>query len=105
LLLLVLWEVFPAPVLGAWFGLLVALTLGRIVFHRRYLRAGAAADPARWEMRFALGALAAGALWCFPAAVFLTERDPLVQMAVIFVIGGSIIGAAGIYAPSPAAFY
>src|SRR5690349_21921024 len=105
LLLVVLWDVFPPLLLGAWFGFLVALTLGRIALNRKYLREGAVGDPALWERRFALGALAAGALWAFPAAVFLGERDPLLQMAVIFVIGGSIIGAAGVYAPSPTAFY
>ena len=105
LLLVVLWDQFPPLLLATWFGLLVALTLVRIALNRRYLREGAAADPASWERRFALGALAAGALWSFPAAVFLGEHDPLLQMAVIFVIGGSIIGAAGVYAPSPTAFY
>src|SRR5215470_4887520 len=105
LLLLVLWEALPAAVLGAWFGLLVAVTLARLVLHRAYLRSDPRADAGRWERRFALGALAAGALWTFPAAVFVPETDALAQMAVIFVVGGSIIGSAGVYAPSPAAFY
>jgi diguanylate cyclase (GGDEF)-like protein/PAS domain S-box-containing protein len=104
LLLLVLWEALPAPILLAWFGLLVAVTLVRIGFHRAYLRP-APGSAARWEMRFALGAFAAGALWTFPAAVFVPETDPLLQMAVVFVVGGSVIGSAGVYAPSPVAFY
>jgi len=105
LLLLVLWEALPAAVLSAWFGSLVAVTLVRVGLHRAYLRAGPDADAGRWEARFVIGALAAGALWTFPAAVFVPETDPLLQMAVVFVVGGSIIGSAGVYAPSPAAFY
>jgi PAS domain S-box-containing protein len=105
LLLLVLWEALPRPVLLAWFGLLVAVTLVRIGLHRAYLRSGARTEARRWEARFALGALAAGALWTFPATVFVPETDPLLQMAVVFVVGGSIIGAGGVYAPSLAAFY
>ena len=35
------------------------------------------------------GAFAAGALWTFPAAVFVPETDALLQMAVIFVVGWS----------------
>ncbi|MFY9317338.1 MAG: PAS domain S-box protein [Burkholderiales bacterium] len=37
--------------------------------------------------------------------MFLPAAEPLLQIAVIFVIGGSIIGAAGVYAASPAAYY
>jgi diguanylate cyclase (GGDEF)-like protein/PAS domain S-box-containing protein len=104
LLLLVLWEAFPAALLVAWFGALVALTAARVVWHRRQLAAGNA-DPRRREATFALGAFAAGALWSFPSAVFFPASDPLLQLAIIFVVGGNIIGAAGVYAPSPAVFY
>jgi diguanylate cyclase (GGDEF)-like protein/PAS domain S-box-containing protein len=105
LLILVLWEAFPAALLLAWFGVLVAVTLARIGFHRSYARDSSRLAPRRWESLFALGAVAAGALWTFPSAVFLPVSDPLLQMAVIFVVGGTVIGATGVYAPSPAAFY
>ena len=108
LLVVVLWEAFPAGLLLVWLTLLVALTVARIAFHRRYASSaaqGRVGDPARWETRFAAGALVAGALWAYPPAVFLPASDPLLQMAIIFVVGGSIIGAAGVYAPSPRAFY
>ena len=65
----------------------------------------ATAPAERWESLFTLGAIAGGALWTFPSAVFLPASDPLLQLAVVFVVGGGIIGAAGVYAPSPAAFY
>jgi diguanylate cyclase (GGDEF)-like protein/PAS domain S-box-containing protein len=105
LLVLVLWEAFPAALLAGWFGLLVAVSLARIVLHLGYTRAPERRTPARWESRFVVGAVAAGALWTVPPVVFLPAGDPLLQLAVIFVIGGTIIGAAGVYAPSPASFY
>jgi diguanylate cyclase (GGDEF)-like protein/PAS domain S-box-containing protein len=92
-------------VLVAWFAVLMAMTLARIAIQRQYQRAAGAGRPERWERLFALGALAAGAVWAFPPAVFFSELDPVRQMAVVFVIGGSIIGAAGVYAPSNLAFY
>ena len=105
LLMLVLWQEFPAALLAGWFGLLLAATLARVALHRGFARDAGGPAALHWESRFALGALAAGALWAFPPAVFFPESDPLLQMAVIFVVGGNVIGAAGVYAPSPAAFY
>ena len=95
----------PAALLLAWFGVLVAVTLVRIGLHRFHTRDSSRLAPQRWESLVALGAVAAGALWTFPSAVFLPVSDPLLQMAVVFVVGGTVIGATGVYAPSPAAFY
>lgn len=105
LLLLVLWKAFPVALLLWWFGALTAVTLARVVLHRAYVRVSARRPPHAWESLFTLGAIAASALWTYPPAVFLPVSDPLLQMAVIFVVGGTIIGATGVYAPSPAAFY
>jgi diguanylate cyclase (GGDEF)-like protein/PAS domain S-box-containing protein len=105
LVMLVLWEVFPVALLLAWFGALVAVTLARIGLQRAYAHRAQRRSPQRWESLFSLGAIAAGALWTYPSAVFLPASDPLLQVAVIFVVGGTIIGATGVYAPSPAAFY
>ena len=105
LLMLVLWETLPAALLIAWFVALLAVTLVRVGLHRAYARDTGRQAPDRWESQFALGAVAAGALWTYPSAVFLGASDPLLQMAVIFVVGGTVIGATGVYAPSPSAFY
>ncbi len=105
LVMLVLWDAFPAALLAAWFGVLVAVTAARIGLHRIYAGNASRFSPQRWESLFTLGAIAAGALWTYPPAVFLTGADPLLQIAVIFVVGGTIIGATGVYAPSAAAFY
>ncbi|HUK05750.1 MAG TPA: PAS domain S-box protein [Burkholderiales bacterium] len=105
LLLLVLWDQFPAPLLLGWLGAVVALTAVRVGLQGAYRRAPAARSPPAWEGRFVLGAFGAGALWTFAPAVYLPEAGPLLQLAVVFVVGGTIIGAAGVYAASPAAYY
>src|SRR5512134_1574479 len=67
LLLLVLWDAFPAPVLLAWFALNVALTLARLGLARAYARSNGAGKPRSWELRFAVGTAASGLLWVVPA--------------------------------------
>jgi len=105
LLLLVLWGQFPARLLLGWLGAMVALTAARVGLQGAYRRAPAARPPRAWERLFALGAFGAGAIWTFAPAVFLPGAGPLLQLAVVFVVGGTIIGAAGVYAASPAAYY
>jgi diguanylate cyclase (GGDEF)-like protein/PAS domain S-box-containing protein len=105
LLVLVLWEAFPAAQLLGWFALIVAVTVGRDALRRAYAARADTRDPLRWERRFVAGAVAAGLAWTVPAALFLPGSEPLLQLAVVFVIGGSIIGAAGVYAASRGAFY
>ena len=95
LLLLVLWGAFPAPVLLAWFGAARRRHARAPGAARAPMRAAAArADPragrrvsrrARWRPAL---------LWVVPAVWFLPGSDPLLQLAVVFVIGGNIIGAA-----------
>jgi diguanylate cyclase (GGDEF)-like protein/PAS domain S-box-containing protein len=105
LLVLVLWEAFPAAQLLGWFALIVAVTVGRDALRRAYAARADTRDPRRWELRFVGGTVAAGTAWTVPALVFLPATEPLLQLAVVFVIGGSIIGAAGVYAASRGAFY
>jgi len=105
LLLAILWSTFPAEILMAWFAALLLATLARAALHRRYMRDPGSVAPGIWETRFAIGAFAAGGLWTIPSALFFPAGDPLQQIAVMFVVGVSVIGAAGVYAASPIAFY
>ena len=105
LLVGMLWGTVDTALLFAWFGALVVVTLLRIGQHAGYER-----DPSRrpardWEFRFGIGAFVAGLLWMLPPIAMFPPDDPLRQMAIVFVGGGSVIGAAGIYASSPLAFY
>lgn len=106
ILMAVLWGPLTAHVLIGWFMAVIAVTLVRVGLQRGFAAVAATADdPHRWEMRFTLGALAGGALWAFAVAVLFPPEAPLLQMAVIFVLGGMLIGSAAVYAPSPAAFF
>ena len=102
----ILWGPIAAEVIVAWLLTLVAVTVGRILLHISYLRSVTrnSAAPA-WERRFAVGSLAAGAVWALMPALFFEPGDPLQRVGVMFVVGGMIIGAAGIYAPSRLAFH
>lgn len=100
-----LWGPFTGEAVAAWMAALVALTLLRLALHLDYRRRPHRLAPARWEARFALGAFAAGTLWTLPALLFFPAGDPLLQMVLIVVIVGSVIGAAGVYAASSPAFY
>lgn len=105
MLLALLWSAVPARSLFAWLGALLVLTALRFALHRHYSRDPGRLTPRRWERRFAAGAIAAGALWAVPPLAFFPMGDPLLQMAVLFVVGGIVIGATGVYAASPIAFY
>lgn len=100
-----LWGPNNERALVAWLAALVAVTAGRVALHFAFLRDRSRLDAARWEGAYALGAFAAGAMWTVPPLLFFPEGDPLLQMALIVIICGSVIGAAGLYAASAVAFY
>jgi diguanylate cyclase (GGDEF)-like protein/PAS domain S-box-containing protein len=104
--LLLLWELPGRGVLLAWFASVLAVTLLRLALHRGYLRAAELPEEApAWERRFALGALAAGAVWSYPLLVLFAESDPPRQLALLFFASGSLVGAAGVYAASAPTFF
>ena len=105
LLVLALWDLYAPSLLAGWFAALLSVTLARIGLHWRYAAESRGADAPRWERRFALGALASGALWAFVPAVLFPGADPILQLAVILIIGGAAVGVAGVYAPSPLSVY
>jgi diguanylate cyclase (GGDEF)-like protein/PAS domain S-box-containing protein len=105
LVVLLLWGAVPAGLLVGWFAALALLTLARVGLQSWYWRAPALREPARWELWFAAGALGAGAVWAVAPVVFFSQADLLMQIVTIFIAGGVIVGAAGIYTASPAAFY
>ena len=100
-----LWGPTSGEVIVAWLLSLVGVTAGRVLLHLAYQRSGTRnSDALAWERRFALGTLAAGAVWALLPALFFESGDPLQRIAIMFVVGGMIIGSAGIYSPSWRAF-
>ena len=105
ILVAVLWGARDGAALLGWYAALLIAALARVALHRSFGRSDGAGAARGWEHRFALGALASGAIWAYAPAALFPDSGPLLQMAVVFVVGGSIIGAAGIYAASRLAFY
>jgi diguanylate cyclase (GGDEF)-like protein len=101
LLLLALWKSFPAGLLLTWFGTLLAGMLVRLSVQSGFAQVrDAGARPLVWERRFALSTLAIGAVWAFvPAALFAEAAAPL-QMVVLVLVAGVVMGGAGLYAAS-----
>ncbi len=106
ILVLILWGSTASQVLAAWAVSLIFLTAARMGLHLAYLRSTTRTTaPLGWERRFAVGTFAAGALWALTPGLFFESGEALHRVAVMFVTGGMIIGAAGIYAPSRIAFH
>lgn len=104
IVLMILWRATWADALVAWFGALLAVTVARVLVHAAYLRAPGP-DPRVWERRFAIGAFASGVAWAAVPMLFFAPEDALLLVAVVFVIGGSVIAAAGLYAASVPSLY
>lgn len=102
--LIVLWRATWADALVAWFGALLAVTVGRVLVHAAYLRAGDG-EARVWERRFAIGAFASGVAWAGAPMLFFAPEQPLLLVAVVFLVGGSVIAAAGLYAASAPSLY
>jgi len=104
LLVALLWGVVLAQVLLVWLAVVVLVRIGRYALHRAYLRRAPGADAARWERRFALGAFASGACWTYPVLGLFMLISPVQQMALIFIVGGTVLGGTALYAASRLAF-
>jgi diguanylate cyclase (GGDEF)-like protein/PAS domain S-box-containing protein len=104
IVLMILWRATWADALVAWFGALLVVTVARVLVHAAYLRAPGP-DPRLWERRFAIGAFASGVVWAAVPMLFFAPEDALLLVAVVFVIGGSVIAAAGLYAASVPGLY
>ncbi|MDA0225914.1 MAG: PAS domain S-box protein, partial [Proteobacteria bacterium] len=105
LLLYLLWRPAWEAALVAWFGVLMLVTLCRMGVHWAYNRR-AKNDPwPVWERRYVIGTFAAGAVWAAAPVLFFAVEEPVLQLAVIFIVGGSVVLATGVHAPSTAALY
>lgn len=104
LLIFVLWSGGTAFMLVAWFGCVFGTTAVRVAVHRAFFRASGRDFPV-WERRFTFGTLLAGVVWGAAPLLFFAAAPMIGQVAIIFVLGGALIGAAGLYAASRAAFF
>jgi predicted signal transduction protein with EAL and GGDEF domain len=105
-LVLALWSAYPSEILVGWFAALVAVMLMRAAVHWKYAHGPVAEhDAGRWETRYALSTLAAGAVWTYVPVALFPETDALLQSAVVIVVGGVIISGAALCSASQRAVY
>jgi signal transduction histidine kinase len=91
----VMLQVMPLPLVGAWYAAIVCLCLARLWLYRRYMRAAETAtalDLQRFERQFVAGALLSGALWG-SLSIIMFPRDSSLQVFLAFVLSGMAAGA------------
>ncbi|HEX5338807.1 MAG TPA: hypothetical protein VFW53_10265, partial [Gallionella sp.] len=104
LIVAALWPVIGHARLLGWWAALACVMALHFFYVRRYLRAGAAAEPGEWKAGFVAGSAASGLCWgsavfCFPSTPFNPETlfgvfvlpstpfDP-VTVLLIFILAG-----------------
>ncbi len=103
--LIVLRQVAAWGALVSWWGLMVLVTLVRLVLVRRYWRAVPASDQAaRWQRWFVWGAGCAGLGWGAAGFWLLPPGASVHQFFLVFLLGGMAAGAVAVLAVVPSAY-
>ena len=106
LLASVLWSVIPHLRVSAWLGFMLLVSAGRFALSRAYRRASTGdADASRWNVAFAVGAGLAAVGWGGAAVVLYPAGRPMIEMFLVFVLGGMMLGGASLLAARPEAFF
>jgi len=102
----ILWDELARPPLFAWFGAVLAVTLGRYALYKVFLnRDPPPAELAAWERRFLAGSLLTALCWAAMALSLLPESSQLAQrLAIVMLVALLVTGAVGYEAPHPHAF-
>jgi signal transduction histidine kinase/CheY-like chemotaxis protein len=88
-----------------WVIAMVAVTIGRLLLRRAYLRRQPPMQEAGlWGARFAVGTMATGAAWGLGCALLFNPTETLNQPIITFALGGMIAGASGTLAAYLPAF-
>jgi diguanylate cyclase (GGDEF)-like protein/PAS domain S-box-containing protein len=104
----VVWQVYPLPLLAGWFGLLLCAVLVRswLGFRFRAMPRDAAAVR-RWAVVFSSGAGVTGVLWGCVGSIPLVTASPALQFFSVMITGGMMAGGVMVdaaYFPAMAAF-
>ena len=95
LLIFVLWNDISRAVLMSWYSSLLLFTLVRYILFFRYKRAFVTpAESYRWGTRFVSGMALVGMLWGSAGVFLFVEDSILLQVLLVFVLGGMVAGAA-----------
>lgn len=111
ILTFILWDVTSSTLLLGWFSAMVILQLGRLALARRYQRtrprpSGArfAQRPTRWDHRYLVSVVATGSMWGVAGFWLFPQQAGSYQLALIFIIGGTVAGATAVLSPLKHAF-
>jgi len=100
LMVLVLWDLFPAEILFFWLTMLYAVSLLRfMLYHRHRRRLDSQITPEQWLCRYSAGAILSGIIWGSAPLLFYSGKSPQTNVFIAFVLGGLIAGASSSMAP------
>ncbi len=87
-LLMLFWQLTPAPVLLPWLAALATMVLARAIIWQRFKRAriDTLADWRRWLLLWNAGTLASGALWGLSAWIFYHRGDSPERVGLILTV-------------------
>ena len=96
---------FPDRTLYAWWLYMVLVSVLRWTMALRYRRASRVhAETGKWRAVFTTGAALAGTGWGIAGVLLYADGLPGNQIALLFVLGGMMLGGAPLLAPRPEAF-
>lgn len=105
LMVLVLWDLFPARILLSWLTTVYTVSLLRLMlYHRHRRRPERRLSPEQWLRRYASGAILSGVVWGAAPLLFYSGKSPQTNVFIAFVLGGLIAGASSSMAPLKATF-
>ncbi len=97
------WRVLPHRAILAWCAYMESTLAMRLCLGIRYRRL-TAPDANRWRIIFAVGAGLTGAGWGAAGFFLYPEGQLALQVFLVFMLGGMILGAGPMLAPRPEAF-
>jgi hypothetical protein len=93
ILIAVLWEQIPHPLLIGWLVPILLFVAGRYALRRAYLRKAVQGEEAlRWGRRYLYGVAANGLLWGIAGFFFFTPVSYIHQVFLAFVLMGMVTG-------------
>jgi signal transduction histidine kinase/CheY-like chemotaxis protein len=105
LLAYALWDLVPRVVISAWLLWVVLVSASRFVLAYRYQQANPDdAENRRWNAAFVVGVALAAAGWGVGAIVLYPSGRPMIEILVVFAVGGMMLGGASLLAARPEAF-
>ncbi len=101
LLSYVLWSTIDPTFIVSWLAAICAVVIGRVILLRAYRHRKPSASPRTWGLLFCIGAAANGVVWGAAAVALYPSTDVILQVFLVFVLGGMTAGATA----STAAFF